>query len=152
MLFAVCRATGELAMTSPVMLSVDVRDWRAQVVAITAALPKANPREKARLLHRLGYAALALGDVRPKALEAFTLMQRTAAELGDDRLAALAACGLACVLDCIGQRERSLAHAREAERLGRQLGDPRLLALALHHQAQYLKETGDNPAARELFR
>jgi len=78
-------------------------------------------------------------------------MHEIAVRLQDKRLEALAYNGLSCVHDTIGLRNESLYEALEAERLAIEVGDPRLLAMALNNQAQFYKETGQNPQAGALF-
>lgn len=125
-------------------------DWQPFVSAIREALTTAEPREAARLRHRLGYIAMLAGDVRPKAIEAFTMMLADAERLEDQALQGLAHCGLALALDHIGERHESRRHAEQAERLAELAGDLRLLGLALNGQAQFYKETGANARAHLL--
>lgn len=119
---------------------------------IGKALPAVDSQERARLRHRLGYLALAHGDVRSKAIEAFTLMREGAVKVGDRHLEALAECGLAAAYDFIGERHESLKHALAARSLAEELNDRRLLAIALNEEAQFYKENGENPRAQELYR
>lgn len=124
---------------------------REVIDAIGKALPGADSQERARLRHRMGYLALANGDVRSKAIEAFNLMHEGALKTEDKRLEALAECGLAAAYDFIGDRHEALKHALEARRLAEALGDRRLLAIALNEEAQFYKENGENPRAMELY-
>jgi tetratricopeptide (TPR) repeat protein len=128
-------------------------DVQRVVIAIGNALMSAtSPQERARLRHRLGYLALLVGDVRTKALEAFTMMRDGALAAHDRQLEALADNGLAIVYDFIGQRHQALQYAQEAEQIAEELGDQRMLALALNNQAQFYKENGQNQRAFELFK
>lgn len=127
-------------------------DLHEAINAIGLALQDASAAEAARLRHRLGYLAFFTGDVRGKALEAFSLMLEGASKAGDRGLEALAHCGLAAALDFVGERRESLKHAHKAKRLAKKLGEPRILALALNAEAQFYKENGDNPRAFELFK
>lgn len=126
-------------------------NWQSIVGTIARELPQRGPRDQAVLWHRLGYIALVMGDVRGKAHEAFTRMHERAAELGDRRLRALAALGLARVHDTLGERHQSLAFAEEAEGIAKETGDTRLLALAFNMEAQFYKETGANQKAHRLY-
>ena len=139
-------ATGRLAAAS------NERNLRDVIQAIGQILPDLDSHERARLRHRLGYLALLAGDVRAKAIEAFT-MTRDGARLSHDRpLEGLANIGLSIAFDHVGQRRDALQCAEEAERIAEELGDQRLLALALNSQAQYYKENGENTRAFELFK
>lgn len=128
------------------------RNLNELINAIGLALPDASVRDAARLRHRLGYLALATGDVRGKAHEAFTLVLEGAVAAGDRALEALAHCGLSAVYDFVGERHESLKHAREGKRLAGELGDRRILAIALNAEAQFYKENGENRRAFELYR
>lgn len=119
--------------------------------ALGQAMQTASPEERARLRHRVGYLALMAGDVRTKAVEAFTLTRDGARESGDKALESLALCGLATAYDHIGQRHEALRYAQEAEALATESGDQRVLAMAYNAQAQFYKETGQNERARELY-
>ena len=121
------------------------------IEAIGRALPDADRGERARLRHRLGYVAFLVGDVRTKALEAFTLMRKDAIAAKDKGLEALALCGLAFAHDFLGERRVALKHARKAAKISEKVGDRRALALALNAEAQFLKENGENSRAKKLF-
>ena len=126
-------------------------DWQPVINTIGQAMNQAGEQKAARLRHRLGYIAMIRGDVRTKAIEAFTLVQTSAERLQDARLEAMAHNGLAAAYDTIGERRQSLQHARTAAQFAQKAGDQRLLALALNHQAQFHKENGENRRAYELF-
>jgi len=126
-------------------------DWQPVINTIGQAMNQADEQTAARLRHRLGYIAMIRGDVRTKAIEAFTLVQTSAERLQDARLEAMAHNGLAAAYDTIGERRQSLQHARTAAQFAQKVGDQRLLALALNHQAQFHKENGENRRAYELF-
>lgn len=128
------------------------RDWQAVLNVIGNELQRADEREQAQLRHRLGYISVLLGDARTKGIEAFTMMQDSAAALQDKRLAAMAKNGLSVAYDVIGKRHESLQFATEAAQLAEEVSDHRLLALALNNQAQFYKENGKNEYAHELFR
>ncbi len=128
------------------------RSARSVIGAIGDALTRADARQRAELRHRLGYLAMALGDVREKAIEAFTLMREGAILTGDERLQALAECGLAAAHDFIGERREALGHACEARRLAESLGDRRIMAIAINEEAQFYKENGENERAFALYR
>lgn len=126
-------------------------DWQQVVSKIGEQLWTADSEEQARLYHRLGYVALTRGDVRTKAMEAFTLMLERADRLEHPALQAMAHVGLSTVCDTLGQRYDSLDHARKAAELASSIHDQRLLALALNIEAQFYKENGQNRRAHELY-
>lgn len=126
-------------------------DWQQVIHSIADQLVHADGEEQARLYHRLGYVALHLGDVRTKALEAFTLMLERADRLEHAALQAMAHVGLSAVCDTLGQRHDALAHARQAAKLASAIADQRLLALALNAEAQFYKENGQNRRAHEIY-
>jgi tetratricopeptide (TPR) repeat protein len=128
------------------------KNLRDVINAIGFALPSTTPADAGRLRHRLGYLALLAGDVRNKAIEAFTMTRDHAVETGDRQLEALAECGLSAAYDFLGERHNSLEHALAARRLAEDLGDSRVLAVALNAEAQFYKENGENPRAFEMFK
>jgi tetratricopeptide (TPR) repeat protein len=126
-------------------------DWQRVINVIGNELERADEREAARLRHRLGYIAMLLGDVRTKAVEAFTMMHDSATNLQDRALLAMAETGLSHVYDTLGERYKSLEYAERAVRLAEESGDQRLLGLALNAQAQFYKENGQNRRAAEIY-
>jgi len=124
---------------------------RARIAAIEHELTQAPEEAQGLLYYQLGCLALALGEVRTRALEAFTQMRELAVQQGEPRQEGLAQVGLACVLDLLGCRHEALGAALRAEHLATALGDQHLLALAFNQQAQFYKETGDNLHAFTLF-
>lgn len=113
---------------------------------------ESEARLKAFDYFRAGARALAVGDVRTQALDAFDVMHKLATRIHDAELTALALVGLSATYDLLGRRHDSLSAARRAQRLARATGNERLEALALNAEAQFLKETGRNPEALALFR
>jgi tetratricopeptide (TPR) repeat protein len=126
-------------------------EYRRLIQESQAALPQATEVEQARLYEQLGRAALVLGEVRTTALDAYTRMTEIALRRTDARLEAQARNGLAAVYDTLGRRHESLREAEKADRRAIAVGDGRLAALALGHQAQFYKENGENERAHDLF-
>lgn len=126
-------------------------NWQQIIGSIGNQLQQVDEQEQARLRHRLGYIALLTGDVRNKAVEAFTMVHDSAIALQDKQLEAMANNGLSATYDLLGQRHQSLRHAQEAARLATEIGNQRLLALALNYEAQFYKENGQNKRANTLF-
>lgn len=126
-------------------------NWQQIIGTIGNQLQQVDEHEQARLRHRLGYIALLTGDVRNKAVEAFTMVHNSAIALKDKQLEAMANNGLSATYDILGQRHQAHHHAQEAARLASEINDQRLLALALNHEAQFYKENGQNKRANTLF-
>ena len=124
---------------------------RAAITTLEQELALAPEAAQIRLYYRLGCLALALGEARTRALDAFSRMRELAVQQADEPGEGLAQVGLAAVLDLLGCRHEALSAALRAEHIAADHSDQHLLALALNQQAQYYKETGDNPRARVLF-
>jgi tetratricopeptide (TPR) repeat protein len=124
---------------------------QARIAALEQDLALAAEDARIMLYYRLGCLALAVGEVRTRALDAFSRMRDLAVERGDERGEGLAQVGLACVLDLLGCRHDALSAALRAERLAEATGDQQLFGLALNQQGQFYKESGDNPRALALF-
>ena len=77
--------TPELTPLAQVRSADDVRAVLAQAGAALATTP---PPDRIMVYHQLGCAAFALGEVRPRALDAFTAMRDLALAQGDPARAA----------------------------------------------------------------
>jgi tetratricopeptide (TPR) repeat protein len=126
-------------------------DRRARMAALEHELTEAPEDARGLLYYRLGCLALALGEVRTRARDAFTRMRELAVQRSEPQHEGLAQVGLACVLDLLGSRHEALGAALRAEHIAAALGDQYLLALAFNQEAQFYKETGDNLHAFALF-
>lgn len=136
------------------MLQPDELAFTSLTEALSASEQKldgASRIEQMQLYYRIGFCALMLGDVRLKAVQAFTQMHVLAHDLGDKRMNTWAHLCLGYTYDVIGSRNQALYCAQEAQKMAQELGDRYLEALALNEQAQFLKENGQNVKAYALF-
>lgn len=135
-----------------VMPKIESAPHLAKIQSIEQSIPNASKGEQARLNYTLGCVAFVMGNVRDKALDAFSQAHALAIELQDRQMEALTLNGLSAAHDYVGLRHDAIREAKEAEQIALELGDETLQVLALQNQGHYCKEVGRHATALDLFR
>jgi len=138
--------------------AVEVRAWvqlmrgeDGAVKLLEAALPRANPRTRARLFSSLGSALKARGE-HDAAARSYRAALELADSLAERHLAAGAAANLGAVHLDVGELGPGIERTREAARRLVALGRDRDAARAMHNLAHAALWIGDLPMVRPLVK